>query len=198
MVRLLRFSSSAAALVLSVSAGAREHACRRARRDGAVRMAALSTLAVTSAIVAAGCGAGSTETVTVTKHRHRVVTTRTVTATESASSAEPTATNLVVTPDVRALVRKAMLANSEPSQAANIKGPLKGMYYGQYEGVRYAVAAFDLPYVGTTDQPTLFVQLPDQPYFVPMGEVGGAPLDEATNIPCPLRTVWNVGCAEPH
>jgi len=143
-------------------------------------------------------GAGGTETVTVTK-RHVVKRTRTVTATETepSTASSSTAHNLAVTPAVRQAVRNAVITGEDRSLAKKTKGPLTGMYYGDYQGVEYAVAAFSMPYTGTTDQPTLFVRLPHVPWFVSITDLGGAgPLDQATVIPCPLRQVWDIGCAE--
>ena len=194
MFRLLRSSYSAAALVLSVSVRALEHGCLRARQARAFRMAALSALAVTGAIVVAGCGAGTSETVTVTKHGHRVVRTRTVTVTET-STIPDVATNLTVTPRVRYLVHLAAVEGMTTADRKQTKGPLPGMYYGEYRGVRYALATVSFPLTGTTDQPSLYVQLPNQPWFLWVTEVGAGPIDQAAVIPCPLREVWNIGCA---
>lgn len=135
-----------------------------------------------------GCGAGSTETVTVTK--------RPVTVTEAASNTADEAKNLVVTPRVRHLVRLAAISGQSPTEAKQTKGPLKGMYYGEYRGVRYALATFDRPLTGTTDEPSLYVQLPNQRWFMWVTEVGYGPIEEARVIPCPLRKVWDIGCAE--
>jgi hypothetical protein len=151
-------------------------------------------------VLVSACGAGQTETVTVTK-RHVVKQTRTVTVTETqpSTAGAATANNLTVTPDVRQAVRNAVISGEDRSLAKKTKGPLPGsMYYGEYQGVHYAVAAFDMPYTGTTDQPTLFVQLPNVPWFMPVTDLGGSPLDEAAAIPCPLRQVWDIGCAESH
>lgn len=191
MVRLLRISYSA----VNVSIRALKHVCGRASRaDTAFRMAALTALTVTSAIVVAGCGAGSSETVTVTRHGHRVVRTRTVTVTETSTTPD-VATNLTVTPRVRHLVYLAAVAGMTPADRKQTKGPLPGMYYGEYRGVRYALASMSFPLTGTTDQPSLYVQLPNQPWFLWVTEVGGSPIDQAAVIPCPLRQVWNIGCA---
>jgi hypothetical protein len=144
-----------------------------------------------------GCGGGSTETVTVTKRRTATVTkTVTKTVTEAAPSTADEATNLVVTPKVRHLVRLAVIQGKSPTEAKQIEGPLEGMYYGEYRGVRYALASFDRPLTGTTDEPSLYVQLPHQPWFMWVTEVGNGPIEEAQVIPCPLRKVWHFGCAE--
>jgi hypothetical protein len=140
-----------------------------------------------------GCGGGSTETVTVTKRR-TVTVTKTVT--EAAPSTAEEAMNLVVTREVRHLVRLEAIEGESPTEAKQTEGPLKGMYYGEYRGVRYALASFDRPLTGTTDEPSLYVQLPHQPWFMWVTEVGGGPIEEAQVIPCPLRKVWDIGCAE--
>ena len=68
--------------------------------------------------------------------------------------------------------------------------------YGEYRGIKYALAAFDFPLTGTTDQPLLLVQLPGVTYWVVVTDVGGSPLSEARAIPCPLKEVWGLGCTE--
>jgi hypothetical protein len=146
-----------------------------------------------------GCGVGSTETVTVTERRTVTVTEAapsTVTVTEAAPSTADEAMNLVVTPEVRRLVRLEATSGRSRTEARQIEGPLEGMYYGEYRGVRYALAAFDRPATGTTNEPSLYVQLPHQPWFMWVTEVGTGPLEEAQVIPCPLRKVWDIGCAE--
>jgi hypothetical protein len=142
-----------------------------------------------------GCGGGSTETVTLTKQR-TVTMTKTVTVTEAAPNTADEAMNLAVTPEVRHLVRLAAIEGESPKEAKQTEGPLEGMYYGEYRGVRYALASFDRPLTGTTDEPSLYVQLPHQPWFMWVTEVGGGPIEEAQVIPCPLRKVWDIGCAE--
>ena len=101
-------------------------------------------LAVTTTIMVAGCGASSAETVTITKHGHGVVRTRTATVTETSTTPE-VATNLTVTPRVRHLVYLAAVAGMTPADRKQTKGPLPGMYYGEYRGVRYALASVSFP-----------------------------------------------------
>ena len=141
------------------------------------------------AVVAAGCGGGhsSTSTVTVTN----TVTETVTTPTPSGGSA----TNLVATPSVRHALRLEFVSGSTPTEARKTKGPLKGsVYYGEYRDIRYALAAFDVPLVGTTDQPTLFVQLPGTSYWRVLSDTGGA-LASDRAIPCPLRKAWGFGCS---
>jgi hypothetical protein len=128
---------------------------------------------------AVACGSGGVETVT---------TTATVTVTRHS------AVNLVVTPTLHAELRATVDANSSPAEIRHTKGPLKGsIYYGRYGDLRYALAAFSLPRVGTTDQPLIFVQLPDDPHWLVVSDTGGDPAGSSV-IPCPLRRVWGLGC----
>jgi hypothetical protein len=119
----------------------------------------------------------------------------TVTVTVTAFSGK--AVNLVVSDEIRHSLRLAAVADLGLREARQTKGPLPGsVYYGEYGGVKYALAAFDFPGTGTTDQPSLLVQLPTIRYWVVVNDVGGGPISEATAIPCPLREVWGFGCAE--
>jgi hypothetical protein len=158
-------------------------------------------VAVTLVGLVSGCGTGSNETATVIEVRTetQMVTVdgqRTVTVTETAPSTADEARNLVVTPEVRRLVRLGAISGMSPTQAKQTEGPLEGMYYGEYRGVRYALASFDRATTGTTNEPSLYVQLPHQPWFIWVTEVGNGPIEEAQVIPCPLRQVWDIGCAE--
>jgi len=145
-----------------------------------------------------GGASGSAETVTVT-HRAsgggKSGSTETVTVTVTAASQR--AVNLTVTDEIRQSLRRAAIFGLPSRQAKQTKGPLPGsVYYGEYEGIRYALATFDRPITGTTDQPDLYVQLPGVGYWVAVTDVGGSPLSAATPIPCPLRKVWGFGCTE--
>jgi hypothetical protein len=93
-------------------------------------------------------------------------------------------------------LRLAAISGLPSQQAKQTKGPLPGsVYYGEYQGIRYALAAFDFPLTGTTDQRRLFVQLPGIPYWVDVTNVGDSP-SSATAIPCPLRELWGFGCTK--
>jgi hypothetical protein len=163
-----------------------------------VRLAATALCLLAGSACSFGGGSGSAETVTVT---HRATgggksgSTETVTVTVTAASEK--AVNLVVTDEIRQSLRRTATSGFTSRQAKQTKGPLPGsVYYGEYGGIKYALATFDFPITGTTDQPDLFVQLPGVSYWVAVTDVGGSPLSAATPIPCPLRKVWGFGCTE--
>jgi hypothetical protein len=163
-----------------------------------VRLAATALCLLACGACAGGGGSGSAQTVTVTQPTTgggETGSAETVTVTVTASSGK--AANLVVTDDVRHSLRLAAVADLGSRQARQTKGPLPGsVYYGEYRGIKYALAAFDFPLTGTTDQPLLLVQLPGVTYWVVVTDVGGSPLSEARAIPCPIREVWGLGCTE--
>jgi hypothetical protein len=163
-----------------------------------VRLAATALCLLAGSACSFGGGSGSAETVTVT---HRATgggksgSTETVTVTVTAASEK--AVNLVVTDEIRQSLRRTATSGFTSRQAKQTKGPLPGsVYCGEYGGIKYALATFDFPITGTTDQPDLFVQLPGVSYWVAVTDVGGSPLSAATPIPCPLRKVWGFGCTE--
>ena len=145
-----------------------------------VRLAATALCLLACSACAGGGGSGSAQTVTVT-----------VTAPSGK------AVNLVVTDEIRHSLRLAAISRLPTQQAKQTKGPLPGsVYYGEYGGIKYALAKFDFPITGTTNQPDLFVQFPGVGFWVRLTDVGQVPLSAATPIPCPLRKVWGFGCTE--
>jgi hypothetical protein len=143
----------------------------------------LALILTAAAVIVSGCGGSATQTVTSVK-------TVKVRRSGSQATGHPlVAKNLVATPQI---THELLLAWGDPK----VKGPLPGTtYLGRYGDIRYAVAVFDLPVTGTTDQPELLVQLPGE-FWITVTEVGGGPLSEVRAVPCPLRKVWGFGCAE--
>jgi hypothetical protein len=113
-----------------------------------VRLAATALCLLAGSACSIGGGSGSAETVTVT---HRATgggnqgPTETVTVTVTAASEK--AVNLVVTDEIRHSLRLAAIVGLPSRQAKQTKGPLPGsVYYGEYGGIKYALATFDRPY----------------------------------------------------
>jgi hypothetical protein len=167
-------------------------------------MSFLAAAAALFAVLVAACGGGNESggalTVTVTER----TTVTGSSGTTGSSQAEGTtstsnaqeATNLVVTDEIRHSLWLAFVGDATTPEAKQTEGPLPGsVYYGEYQGIRYATAVFDVPGVGTTDQPTLLVQLPGTTW-VSVSEIGNQPAEGVTAIPCPLRKIWDFGCAE--
>src|SRR3954447_20912271 len=144
-----------------------------------------------AAVIGSGCGGSGGDTVTSVKTVTKAPTGTQRKAPTDAQSTGSTqvAKNLVATPEIK---HQLLLAWADPK----VKGPLPGTtYLGQYGDIRYALATFDLPIVGTTDQPELLIQEPGKPWAL-VKEVGGDPPSDVRAIPCPLRKVWGFGCAE--
>jgi len=167
-------------------------------------MGLLVSAAALFAVLVAACGGGNesggASTVTVTERT--TVTSSSGTTPSSQAEGTPTAsdvqeaTNLAVTDEIRHSLWLAFVGDATSPEAKATKGPLPGsVYYGEYQGIRYATAVFDVPGVGTTDQPTLFVQLPGTTWLS-VTEIGNQPAEAVRAIPCPLRKIWDFGCAE--
>jgi hypothetical protein len=80
-------------------------------------------------------------------------------------SGPPRAVNLVATQSVKAALRAVYLRGTKPADAAKVHGPLPGsVYYGRVGEHYYALATFDSPPAGTTDQPEGFDRIGNGPW----------------------------------
>jgi hypothetical protein len=92
--------------------------------------------------------------------------------------------------DVLASLRESKLHGEQLGQA------LPGsVYYARFNGDYYALASFDLPDRGTTDQPSLFAKYGRDPWMYLGNRLG----DIATvgALPCPVRDGWGHTCTTP-
>lgn len=149
-------------------------------------------LAVISCGTSGGTGSASS---------HRSVSTRQITGgSTTATTSSPLqteSTNLPIPSAVRSHLRDVLASLRESKvNGEQIGQALPGsVYYARFNGDYYALASFDLPQRGTTDQPSLFAKYGRDPWVYLGNQLG----DIATvgALPCPVRNGWSYTCTTP-
>jgi hypothetical protein len=153
-----------------------------------------AVMLMTAGLALVSCGSSSSSG---SSSHQKTSNTHTKPKSAPLSSTQAQSTNLTIPPSVRRHLHDVLASVRESDlNHEHIVQALPGtVYYARFNGDYYALAAFDVPKRGTTDQPSLFAKYGSDPWTYLGNNLG----DIATvgALPCPVRDGWGHTCTTP-